>query len=75
VGLDQYVDNRRGMPGQTGVIDIAAFLGALESIAYDGPVMAEPFEKRLGTLPPDQAVRETSESLDLIFARAGVKPA
>lgn len=75
VGLDQYVDNRRGMPGETGVIDIAAFLGALASIAYDGPVMAEPFSQRLGTLPADQAVRETSESLDLIFSRAGVKPA
>lgn len=43
VPLDQHVDNRRCLPGATGVIDIAGFLGALREIGYDGPVTPEPF--------------------------------
>ena len=74
VPVDEQVDSKRAMPGQTGVIDVAAFLGALEAIGYDGPVMAEPFCPHLRELPADEAVRETGESLDRIFATAGVTP-
>ena len=74
LAVDEQVDNRRAMPGQTGVIDIAGFLGALARIGYDGPVMAEPFSDAVRALPPDEAVRATSESLDRIFALAGVAP-
>ena len=75
VRLDEQIDSRRAMPGETGVIDIAGFLGALERIGYDGPVMAEPFSRRIGELPAEEAVRVTSEALDKIFAAAGVRPA
>jgi len=40
VPVDQQVDNKRELPAATGVIDIKAFLGALEKIGYDGPVRA-----------------------------------
>lgn len=74
IGVDEQMDTVRALPGETGVIDIAAFLGALERIGYDGPVMAEPFSRTVAELPPDEAVRITGESLDTIFATAGVAP-
>lgn len=43
VPVDQQVDNRRCLPGATGVIDIRGFLQALKEIGYDGPVVPEPF--------------------------------
>lgn len=55
VPVDQQVDNVRCLPGETGVIDIAAFLGALKKIGYDGPVVAEPFKRELNDLPSDDA--------------------
>jgi len=74
IPVAEQVDNRRAMPGETGVIDIAGFLGALEAIGYDGPVLAEPFSLTVRELPRDEAVRVTGESLDRIFATAGVQP-
>jgi sugar phosphate isomerase/epimerase len=75
LAVDEQVDNRRAMPGETGVIDIVAFLGSLARIGYAGPVMAEPFSEALRELPAEEAVRATSESLDRIFAAAGLTPA
>ncbi|MGC8669519.1 MAG: sugar phosphate isomerase/epimerase family protein [Chthonomonadales bacterium] len=43
VPVDQQVDNRRCLPGATGVINIRGFLRALAKIGYDGPVVPEPF--------------------------------
>ena len=74
VDVDEQLDGVRAMPGETGVIDIAGFLGALERIGCDAPVMAEPFSETVRKLPPDEAVRATGESLDRIFATAGVTP-
>jgi len=74
IAVAEQIDSQRAMPGETGVIDIAGFLGALETIGYDGPVMAEPFSQTVRELPPDEAVRVTAESLDKILAQAGVTP-
>lgn len=74
IPVAEQIDSQRAMPGETGVIDIAGFLGALEAIGYDGPVMAEPFSQAVRELPADDAVRATSESLDKILAQAGVTP-
>lgn len=41
---DQLRDNQRELPCATGVIDVGAFLSALNQIGYDGPVRAEPFQ-------------------------------
>lgn len=43
VPLEEHVDNRRTLPGATGVIDLCGFLQALHAIGYDGPVVCEPF--------------------------------
>jgi sugar phosphate isomerase/epimerase len=72
--VDAQVDNVRALPGETGVIDIAGFLGALDRIGYDGPITAEPFKKELSDLPSDDArLQAVSASLDAIFGKAGIK--
>ena len=43
VPIDEQMDGVRALPGETGVIDIAGFLKALQGIGYDGPVTPEPF--------------------------------
>lgn len=70
--VEAQVDHVRAMPGETGVIDIAAFLGALDEIGYDGPVMAEPFSERVRGLPPGEACAETMASLRKVRSRAGL---
>ncbi len=73
VAMDDYVDNVRGLPGETGVIDIAGFLHSLQTIGYDGPVTPEPFKKELSELPSDEARLATvGDTMRKIFAQAGV---
>ncbi len=73
VPRDEQMDNVRGMPGETGVIDIRTFLGALQNMGYTGPVMAEPFSERLRQLPPNEAVAATAEAMNKIWHIAGLK--
>ena len=70
--VEAQIDHVRAMPGETGVIDIAAFLGALAEIGYDGPLMAEPFSERVRGLPPAEACAETLASLRKVRDRAGL---
>jgi sugar phosphate isomerase/epimerase len=64
---DQQVDGRRELPLATGVIDVKAFLNALQKIGYDGPVRAEPFNKALNDLDNDAACAKTAEALRKAF--------
>ena len=74
VDVDEQLDNRRALPGETGVIDIAAFLQAVAAIGYDGPVVAEPFKQELNDLPSDDdRLRMVRESLGRIFRVAGLQ--
>ncbi|MBI3969651.1 MAG: sugar phosphate isomerase/epimerase [Chloroflexi bacterium] len=73
IPVDGQIDNVRAMPGETGVIDIAGFLRALDAIGYDGPITPEPFKKELRDLPSDDArLQATAAALDSIFRRAGL---
>lgn len=73
VPLDEHVDNKRGLPGETGVIDIAGFLQSLQSIGYDGPVTPEPFKKDLADLPNDEErLRTVGAAMNVIFDQAGL---
>ena len=72
IAVEEQVDNVRAMPAETGVIDIAVFLGALKEIGYDGPVMAEPFSEKLRQMEADQAVAATAASLQKIWDQAGI---
>ena len=37
IPVDKQIDNRRGLPCSTGVIDMKGFLGAMVEISYEGP--------------------------------------
>ena len=73
IDVDQQIDSIRCLPGETGVIDIAGFLKALQAIGYDGPVTPEPFKKELKDLPNDEArLKLVGEAMDNIFRQAGL---
>ncbi|HEY3283716.1 MAG TPA: sugar phosphate isomerase/epimerase family protein [Armatimonadota bacterium] len=72
VPLEEHVDNVRGLPGETGVINITGFLKALQAIGYEGPVTPEPFSSRLKGLSPEDAVRLTGDSLMKVWTAAGL---
>jgi len=67
VPCEEQIDNVRTMPGETGVIDIAIFMGALQEMDYSGPVVVEPFSDRVRALSPEEAVAETARSLARIW--------
>ena len=48
---EEQTVGERTLPGATGVIDLAGFLGALRTIGYDGPVTCEPMAKAISALP------------------------
>ena len=50
------------------VIDLAAFLNALNKLGYDGPVRAEPFNQALRELPKEEAVAATAQAMKKAFA-------
>lgn len=72
VPVDEQIDNVRCLPGETGVLDIARFLKALDAMGYDGPVTAEPFSAQVNALAPRDALRETSEAMHRAWASAGI---
>ena len=62
-GPDEQLDLVRTLPGETGVIDLGAFLGELNAIGYDGPVVVEPFSERLKAMSPRDAAAATRQAL------------
>ena len=68
---DQQVDGRRELPCATGVINVGAFLNALNQIGYDGPVRAEPFSQAVRQMTKDDACEAASVSLKKAFALIG----
>jgi sugar phosphate isomerase/epimerase len=68
VPKEQQSDGRRELPCATGVIDVGAFLKALNEIGYDGPVRAEPFNKAVNAMPKEEACAATAASLKKAFA-------
>jgi sugar phosphate isomerase/epimerase len=65
---DQLRDDHRELPCATGVIDVGAFLSALNQIGYDGPVRAEPFNEQVNHLSQDDACAAAAASLKKAFA-------
>ena len=62
-GPDEQLDQVRALPGETGVIDLGAFLGGLNAIGYDGPVVVEPFSERLKAMSPHEAAVAARQAL------------
>lgn len=72
VDVDEQIDGVRALPGETGIVDVAGFLGALREIGYTGPVEVEPFSERVREMQPEDAARATAEALDGVWKAAGV---
>lgn len=72
IPLEQLQDTVRALPCETGVIDLAGFMQALARLAYDGPVIVEPFSQRLREMPPGDAARATADSLRQLWTTAGL---
>ena len=68
VEMDAHLDNVRGLPGETGVIDIGGFLRALDAIGYDGPVTPEPFADLSGLASDADRLKLVGSAMDKIFA-------
>jgi len=67
IPVDAQKDNVRCLPGETGVVDLKGFLGALDKIGYDGPVVPEPFLKELASLPGEESIRRAGEALRRVW--------
>jgi sugar phosphate isomerase/epimerase len=67
LAVDEQLDLVRCLPGETGKVDIAGFFAALRKIQYDGPVVAEPFEKKLYDLSPAEAIRVVAAAVDKVW--------
>jgi len=65
---DQMIDNQRELPCATGVINLSAFLGALNQIGYAGPVRAEPFNQAVNKLTKDDACEAAANALKKAMA-------
>ena len=72
IPVNDQVDNLRCLPGATGVIDIATFLGTLKEIDYSGPVMVEPFSQEIRAMDNDGACAATKAALDKVWVQAGL---
>lgn len=55
IPVERQIDGQRELPCATGVIPVAAFVGALARLGYDGPARAEPFNKALNDMDDDAA--------------------
>ena len=66
--VDEQMDGSRELPAATGVIDLKSFLGALVQIGYDGPVRAEPFNKKLRDMDNEPAMAATAAAMKKAFA-------
>jgi sugar phosphate isomerase/epimerase len=60
---DEQQDLDRRLPGATGVIDLAGFMGAVHAAGYTGPVKVEPFMKSLAEQPVDDVLADVSQRL------------
>jgi len=59
IPVEKQIDNKRNLPGETGVIDLVGFLTALKEIGYNGPVTPEPFSEKVNGLPYELSVTLT----------------
>ncbi len=63
----EQIDNQRQLPGDSGIVDLKVFLNALVQIGYDGPVRAEPFNKKLNEMENDAALAATYKAMKKSF--------
>ena len=68
---EEIRDNQRLLPGE-GVIDLAGFLKALQTIGYKDSLSVEVFGRGLKELPAEESARLCLESGRAVLKRAGI---
>ena len=61
--IEEQIDGERQLPGDSGLIDLKGFMGALIKIGYDGAVRAEPFNAQLNAMENEDALEATSKAM------------
>ncbi|HSI77788.1 MAG TPA: TIM barrel protein [Lunatimonas sp.] len=61
--IAEQIDGERQLPGDSGLIDLKGFMGALIKIGYDGAVRAEPFNAKLNAMDNEEALKATSKAM------------
>jgi len=69
--IDELLDLKRLLPGD-GVIDLVAFLKALKTVGYDGPISVETFDEALKKVGPQEAAQRAGRALLQVMKKAGV---
>ncbi len=72
IEIDDQIDERRRMPGATGVIDNVGLLQVLSQLHYDGPVTAEPYDKEIEALTAEEVAKVTADALSGLWVSAGL---
>ena len=67
VAIEDQEDQIRKLPGETGVLKISEFFNGLKSIGYDGPVIAEPFQRNLSEMPIQDATNVIMTSINKVW--------
>jgi sugar phosphate isomerase/epimerase len=66
---------QRLLPGETGVLDLAAALSWLAEIGYAGPIVAAVHPAATRGLGREQLVKRAAERIDAAWKAAGISPA
>ncbi len=61
---DAQIAFERELPGASGEIDLRAFIEAIESTGYDGPLTCEPMNQALGDLEDEDAAARAFEAME-----------
>jgi sugar phosphate isomerase/epimerase len=72
--MDAIADEKRLMPGTTGIVDNAGALRVLHEIGYQGPVAACPHPKQMKGQTRDRIVQRAADALDNLWKEAELDP-
>ncbi|MEZ6191973.1 MAG: sugar phosphate isomerase/epimerase family protein [Phycisphaerales bacterium] len=70
--IEEQVVTERALPCETGLIDLAGFMGALDKIGYGGPITSEPTNPKWAATDPEMAIAELSRSMNRLMALVAV---
>ncbi len=73
-GREAQQDGVRLLPGESGAIDITAFLQTLGAIGYDGPLAVETFSDELRALPADESAARAAQAVSRVMQAAAIEP-
>jgi sugar phosphate isomerase/epimerase len=67
LSLEEQLDQKRELPGATGVLKVGEFMKGLQNLKYDGPVAVEPFSESLKAMAFEDAVKTAKTAMDKVW--------